>query len=207
MAVTDASTSGSLSKQDEVRLIRRAVQGDRAAGARLVDYHKQRLYAFIWRMVRDPELADDVCQETFLRAFGALGTFNETFRFSTWLFTIGYRLALNEIRSRSHRRHSDADVANLPERSSTTALDRLAQSEQALRLRAMIWDEVDRLRDIQKAVVTLFYREGLACRDISEALDIPVATVKSHLHRARRKLRERLRRHGVDNRDLAYLGA
>jgi len=72
------------------------------------------------------------------------------------------------------------------------AAEEVAQSEEARRLKATIWQSVDRLSVPQRATVLLFYREELSCQDISEVLGMPVATVKSHLHRARARLQELL---------------
>jgi RNA polymerase sigma-70 factor (ECF subfamily) len=196
-----------LTKEMELLLIQQAHAGDPSAGARLVDAHKQRLYTFIWRMVRDAELAEDLCQEAFLRAFNHLGSFNIEYRFSTWLFTIGYRLALNELRTRTAHRTTVADLANVAEEKAERPDTLVLQSEQASRLKEMIWSEVDQLSTTQKAVVLMFYREGLSCKEISDSLEIPVATVKSHMHRARERLRVKLERQGVDQGDVASFGA
>lgn len=196
-----------LSKETELLLIQQAHAGDPSAGARLVDAHKQRLYTFIWRMVRDAELAEDLCQEAFLRAFNHLGSFNIEYRFSTWLFTIGYRLALNELRMKTAHRTTVADLTNVAEEGTERPDTLVLQSEQAARLKEMIWSEVDQLSGTQKAVVLMFYREGLSCKEISDSLDIPVATVKSHMHRARERLRLKLERQGVDQSDVSSFGA
>lgn len=204
----DSADGDRIEKQEELDLIDRAKRGDRGAGRRLVDLHKQRLHTFIWRIVRDTDMAEEVCQETFLRAFRALASFKSEYRFSTWLFTIGYRLALNQMRARSHRKDVVADLSNAPAvREQQTPQERVLQSEQATQLRQIIWQEVDRLNPVQKASLLMFYREGLSCKDIADSLGMPVATVKSHMHRARQRLRVRLERLGVDDQDLMYLGA
>jgi len=205
--VPEDADNMTISKRNELDLITRANAGDQSASRRLVDLHKQRLFAFVWRIVRDTDLAEDICQETFLRAFSALKGFKKEFRFSTWLFTIGYRLALNHIRVRSNNNTISYDFSNREAPESTTQIDSALQSEHASRVRKIIWDEVDNLPPAQRATVLMFYREGLSCREVADAMNMPVATVKSHMYRARQKLRARLERHGVDDRDLAYLGA
>jgi len=207
MNAGETSRRTTLAKEDELALIHRANGGDQHAARVLIDFHKQRLFAFVWRIVRDTDLAEDICQETFLRAFASLGTFNEQFRFSTWLFTIGYRVTLNEIRARSKRKHNGIDFSNVPERSPKTQLDMAVQTEHASQLRSIIWREVDSLSTVQKSALMMFYRQGMSCRQIADAMQMRVATVKSHMHRARQKLRVRLERLGVDDQDLAYLGA
>jgi RNA polymerase sigma-70 factor (ECF subfamily) len=194
-----------LSKDQEIGLIARAKRSDETAIRELIELHQQRLFAFIWKIVRNNDDAEDICQETFMRAVGALSDFNEEYRFSTWIFTIGYRLALNVIKHRGNQ--TGYDFSNTPRSNQVDHVDEVMQSEQAQKIREIIWLEVDDLSASQKATILMFYRQGLSCQEISEALDMPVATVKSHMHRAREKLRERLRVQKVDESDLDMLGA
>ncbi len=196
-----------LAKDEELVLIARAQQGDNVAAGRLVESHRQRLFTFVWRIVRNADMAEEICQDAFLRAFGSLSSFKKEYRFSTWLFTIGYRLSLNQIRRQKTRKSTSSDFSNMPAPDQSTQLDKALQSEHASRLREMLWEEVDKLSDVQRAAVLMFYREGLSCKEVAEVLEIPIATVKSHMHRARGRLRDRLQRLGVDDRDLAHLGA
>jgi len=179
-----------LTRRTEKRLINQARAGSEEAARSLVESHKDRLFAFVWRVLRDHDEAEEICQEAFLRAFSSLDSFSSEYRFSTWLFTIAYRLCLNHIR-RKKSLTGEVDFASLPSREMDVS-QRLAESEEARRLKGMIWDAVDRLSVPQRAAILLFYREGLSCDEIAQALDIPMATAKSHLHRARARLRESL---------------
>ncbi|MBI3835960.1 MAG: sigma-70 family RNA polymerase sigma factor [Planctomycetes bacterium] len=177
-----------LTREHERQLIQRVRKSDKAALRELIDQHKDRLFAFIWRMVRDHHEAEDICQDAFLKAFASLDTFSCDFRFSTWLFTIGYRVCLNRLRRRKSA-PSATDNLVLPATSEADATSRL-ESEDAAMLRGAVWSAVDRLSPPQRAVVLLFYKSAMGCQEISEILQLPSATVKSHLHRARTKLRE-----------------
>jgi RNA polymerase sigma-70 factor, ECF subfamily len=196
-----------ISKDQEISLIAQAKLGNEAAARNLIELHQARLFAFIWRIVRNNDEAEDICQETFLRSMTALDTFNEEYRFSTWIFTIGYRLALNYLKHRNHQKTTDIDFSNLARAGQKSQVEEIIQSEHAQKVREMIWEEVEDLSSAQKATILLFYRQGLSCQEISETLDMPVATVKSHMHRAREKLRERLRYQQIDGNDLEALGA
>lgn len=182
--------SGKLTKRREKRLISDARRGCEDAARELVDSHKDRLFAFVWRILRDHDEAEEICQEAFLRAFSSLDSFSPQYRFSTWLFTIGYRLCLNHIRRRKQLT-GEVDFAAL-ESGDQDVSDRLAESEEARRLKDRIWSAVDRLSVPQRAAVLLFYREGMSCEQVAGALGIPTATAKSHLHRARGRLRDAL---------------
>ena len=86
------------SRDYERQLVNRARAGDRSAMRELVELHKDRLFGFIWRMVRQYHDAEEICQDAFLKAFASLDSFSSDYRFSTWLFTIGYRVCLNHLR-------------------------------------------------------------------------------------------------------------
>jgi RNA polymerase sigma-70 factor, ECF subfamily len=202
-AAGNDQTSGhnvKVTKEREIELIALAKQGHQAATRELIELHQQRLFAFIWRIVRSNDEAEDICQETFMRAVTSLKDFNEEFRFSTWIFTIGYRLALNSIKHRSLQRNMD--FSNVARAGQKNQVDEIIQSEHADKVREVIWREVEDLSPAQKATILMFYRQGLSCQEIGEVLDMPVATVKSHMHRAREKLRERLRLQRIDGNDL-----
>jgi RNA polymerase sigma-70 factor, ECF subfamily len=184
------NSSSRLTRRMEKRLVSAAKAGSEEAARGLVDSHKDRLHAFVWRILRDRDESEEICQEAFLRAFSSLDSFSSEYRFSTWLFTIAYRLCLNHIRRRKSLT-GDVDFTTLPSRDEDVS-DRLAESEEARRLKDIIWDAVDDLSDPQKAAVLLFYREGMSCDAIAQTLGIPMATAKSHLHRARGRLRDSL---------------
>jgi RNA polymerase sigma-70 factor (ECF subfamily) len=177
-------------KSEESSLIERALKRDTVAMRLLIDQHRDRLFAFVWRMLRDHHDAEEVCQEAFLRAFAALASFDPKYRFSTWLFTIAYRLTLNALR-RKKPLAGDIDFSRVA--SECEAADEVsANSEEARRLTTLVWDAVDQLSTPQRATILLFYKQQKSCHEIAQVLDIPVATVKSHLHRARIRLKSML---------------
>ncbi|NLX14704.1 MAG: sigma-70 family RNA polymerase sigma factor [Phycisphaerales bacterium] len=179
-----------MTRSKERKLVAEARNGSEDAARQLVDSHKDRLFAFVWRIMRKHDEAEDICQEAFLRAFDSLDSFSSQYRFSTWLFTIGYRLCLNHIRRRKSLT-GEMDFSSLASPEPDAAVC-LAESEDARLMKSKIWEAVGRLSPPQKAAVMLFYREGMSCEDIARTLEIPMATVKSHLHRARGRLRDSL---------------
>lgn len=174
----------------ERALIKQAQKGDPSAARQLVESHQQRLFAFVWRLVRNWHEAEEICQEAFLRAFSHIERFDESFRFSTWLFTIGYRLSLNRMR-KVVPIATELDSNRLPCKDEGGP-ERVAQTEEAAKLKRLVWDAVDQLNPTQRAATLLYYREGLSCQEIADVMELPAATVKSHLHRGRAKLRETL---------------
>jgi len=179
-----------LTRRMEKKLVNQACSGCEESARTLVETHQDRLYAFVWRILRNHHEAEEICQEAFLRAFSSLESFSADYRFSTWLFTIGYRLCLNHIRRRKSLT-GELDFTAMAS-SEPDASYQVAESEEARRLKNEIWSAVDQLSVPQRAAVILFYREGMSCDSIAKMLGIPMATAKSHLHRARAKLRESL---------------
>lgn len=200
-------TTDSISRERERALVSRVRAGDAAATRELIDSHKDRLFAFIWRIIRNHHDAEEVCQEAFLKAFASLESFSTDFRFSTWLFTIAYRVCLNQMR-RKKALTGELDFESM-DREAEGPERMVAESEEAQQLRTLVWSAVDELSGPQKAAVMLFYRHDQSCHDIAQVLQLPVATVKSHLHRARAKLRDVLATrlaadsHGLRNFRLA----
>jgi RNA polymerase sigma-70 factor (ECF subfamily) len=175
-----------MSRAAEAKLIRRAQRGQPDAYRLLVEAYQERLYAFVWRIVRNHHEAEDLCQAAFVKAYESLSSYSKKYAFSTWLFTIAYRLCLNYLRKKKPVA-TDLDYNRLGDSSDETS-DAVANSEEAHRLKDVIWSSVDQLSEPQKASVLLFYRENKSCQEIGEVLGIPAVTVKSHLHRAREKL-------------------
>jgi RNA polymerase sigma-70 factor (ECF subfamily) len=184
------SGDGVLDRSAEQRLVSRAQRGDGAALRELIDLHKDRLFVFLWRIIRNHHDAEELCQEAFLKAFSSLDSFSSQYRFSTWLFTIGYRLCLNAMRRKKALSGEVDFSAFSADADSADAIT--AQSEEARRLKQLVWESVDRLSPPQRAAIVLFYRHAQSCQEIAQVLQLPVATVKSHLHRARGRLKEML---------------
>lgn len=178
----------------------RVLAGDRDAFAILVERHGARIHAAILRMVGDPETANDLAQETFLKAFKALGSFRRGSAFSTWL----YAIALNQARTEFRRRKSvkgqamlsldartDGDGDDPGGRSMEPAgpgpgpADEAERHEEAERLRRALLHIED---DYREAVV-LRDLEGLTYEEIAEATGVPPGTVRSRIHRGRAALR------------------
>jgi len=182
-------------RDEESRLIARAQRGHGEAFRTLVETYKDRLFGFIWRMIRNHHEAEDVCQAAFVKAYESLHSYSDRYAFSTWLYTIAYRLCLNTLRKRrSVGGEIDFSLIGTSDSDGPAAV---ANSEEARRLRELIWAAVDELSPAQKSAVLLFYREEKSCQEIGEILEMPAVTVKSHLHRARARLREALSKQGL----------
>lgn len=188
------------SRAYERQLIGRAQSGDRSAIGELVDLHKDRLYSFVRRMVHNHHDAEEICQDAFLKAFASLQSFSTQYRFSTWIFTIAYRVSLNHLR-RKRALTGEMDFSSLPAAEDPVSSG-MMESEEASQLREQVWSAVNRLSAPQRATMVLFYRHESSCHEIARILGVPIATVKSHLHRARNRLREMLQ--PITEKDLDF---
>jgi len=172
-----------------------ASRGDRQAFGRLVDRHKRSVYGLCLRLLRHPEDARDAAQETFVRAFTALGSYDPGQPFAPWILRIARNHCLDLVRRRSVR---PAEVAlegdpaegapELPDRATPAPDETLAARQQAGRLERA----VAALPDHYREVVHLFHVEHLAYKEIARTMDVPIGTVMTWLHRARARLRQEL---------------
>jgi RNA polymerase sigma-70 factor, ECF subfamily len=159
--------------------------------------YSERLTGFLFGFVGDASVAQDLAQEAFVRVYKHRERYKDVARFSTWLYTIGRNLALNEVRNRKHRPllasgvgTEEVDVIGLQAASGASPADVVVQSD----LSAVVRREVAALPDHQRAVVILCDLEERPYADAAEILGVPIGTVRSRLSRARSALEERLRR-------------
>ena len=175
----------SMTRQQERSLLARAARGDRDAAAECIRAHQGPLYTYILRMCGRPELAEDVVQEAFVRVLSNLDRFDPRYRFSTWLFTIARRVYLNTQQRKRAMPNSDL-IGRLESKPRATPEERFDQ-------RVFANTNLDRalrqLTDIQREVLVLFHQLDWPIALIARHLDMPQGTVKSHLHRARKRLR------------------
>lgn len=168
----------------------RAREGSRVSFDELVTRYRPRLVAFVARRLADPADAEDVAQETFLRAYDRLAQFDPSRPFATWLFTIGKNVATNHAIARSRRAARDRDshpadaAAQAP--AEAAAEDGAGASDLWQRARAILSPDAYRM-------LWLRYAQGLTVREVAAELDRSSVAVKVMLFRARRRLLQEIR--------------
>ena len=185
VATSDAGTPDRDDDAHERALVDRARGRDVHAFRELVERHRHRALGLAMRVVRSAADAEDVAQEAFVRAWLALPAFRGEAKFSTWLYAIVMRRALDRAESLQLRRGREAEL----DAASEVADARAADDERA-RLALRMERVLGALSEPQRAVVTLYYYEGRAVAEVAMALGMPEGTVKTHLSRARGALRE-----------------
>ena len=185
---TDHAATPDLDAEDrraELELARRARRGDAAAFGELVQRFHRRVYRFCWRLLRSSD-AEDLAQDTFVRAFVHFERFDPERPVLPWLIAIARRLCLDLLR----RRKVMARVETLPvtgpsapgPESEASRREQLSRLERAL----------DDLDEGPRMAIVLFHIEEMSYRDIAAALEVPMGTVMTWLHRGRAQLKRAL---------------
>jgi len=187
-------------KTVERALIRKAKRGDAAAIERLIKTHQDPLFAFMLRLSGRPDVAEDMVQEAFVRVLRNLDRFDDRFRFSTWLFTIARRLYVNHLQK--HRPSYDSDVVGDWQSGSQRPDELSSAIEHREHVRQLLDTALNVLNGAQREIVLLFHQQGWPIQDIAVHLRMPEGTIKSHLHRARKRMQEEICRDKV-TRDRA----
>ena len=187
--------SGNNTELDK-ELVLRVQQGDKAAYDLLVIKYQHRIIQLVNRYVKDPSEAQDVAQETFIKAYRALGNFRGDSAFYTWLYRIAINTAKNYLVSTS-RRYSDyqIDIQDAEQVENAAQLKGMDTPENLLlndEIVAVIKLAIDKLPEEMKVAIMLREFEGLSYEEISQAMGCPVGTVRSRIFRAREAIDEKL---------------
>jgi len=186
-----------LSDQQVVLLAR---SGKETAYRELIRRYERPVFALLFRMVRDRELAEDLAQETFVKALNAIESYRPEFKFSSWIFKIGNNAAIDHLRRRELDTLSldGSPHAETPEAMQATALQIGARQEspldtvEAKELGGAIEAAIGSLRPEYRSCILLRHVEGRPYEEIAEILNLPLGTVKTYIHRARNELRQAL---------------
>jgi RNA polymerase sigma-70 factor, ECF subfamily len=176
---------------DETALVERLRAGEPPAFEELVRRYQHRVFGVAVRMLRNAAEAEEAAQEVFLRVYRAVDEFRGEARLSTWLYAITSRVCLTRLGSGERRlvREGEETLTRLANGEATPGAA-LERSE----LEAALHRAIAELPEERRIVVVLRDLEGLAYEEIAAALDLPLGTVRSRLHRARMDLKEKLER-------------
>jgi RNA polymerase sigma-70 factor, ECF subfamily len=180
-----------LAKLPDSLVVQRFLEGESRAFGELVDRYDKRLLNFVYRTIGDRERAQDLVQETFVRVYRHLHRFDQTKKFSTWIYTIAGNLAKNELRNRSRnplvlfqtiKKNWEADHRPLEWEDTKLRPDDLFRKRH---LREMVEKAVEELPEHHRIVFVLRELEGKTYEEIAEITGCNLGTVKSRLNRAR----------------------
>lgn len=178
--------AGIFEQYDDGALIRAIRSGSEDARKFLVDRYLQSIYNVVFRIVGSEADAEDLVQETFLRVFERLDLYDEHFTLRNWLLKIATNLTLSHLRTQRRQKKLQQDFGRSGIKQSEVSMEP-GEWEQCCEL-------LDRLEKDQRAVIVLFHFQQMSYADVARVMDIPVNTVRTLLHRSRRRLRELMTR-------------
>ncbi|HET7598980.1 MAG TPA: sigma-70 family RNA polymerase sigma factor [Gemmatimonadales bacterium] len=191
---------GELALKTDQEIVVLARAGEEAAYRELIRRYERPLFSLLYRMVRDRELAEDLAQETFIKALNAIESYRPEFKFSSWIFKIANNAAIDHLRRRELDTLSleGSPHAETPEAMEATALQIGDRQEspldtvEAKELGGQIEAAIATLRPEYRSCILLRHVEGRAYEEIAQILNLPLGTVKTYIHRARNELRQAL---------------
>ncbi len=186
-----------MQKEDDVQLIRKILSGDDAAFSILVNKYQKSVHALAWRKIQDFHHAEEIMQDTFLRAYKKLPTLKNPNQFAGWLHVIANRLCIDWIRKQNRMPEQKLVVQSLedtrPEEieasSYTHHVSEQRMAEKTERYHELVKRLLEKLPENERAVVTLYYLDEMSTKEIGKFMGVSVNTITSRLQRARKRLR------------------
>jgi len=203
--MTSSPPSASAASSDsDALLVQRAVAGDMRAYELLVIKYQRRVERLIGRMVRDVDLVPDIAQETFIRAYRALGQFRGEAQFYTWLYRIAVNTAKKQLLElkrdplvyQSQLKSADDDETSGGDREPSMGVADTETPEAVLASKEIaeaVNSAMEALPEELRMAITLREIEGMSYDDIAQALDCPIGTVRSRIFRAREAISARIK--------------
>jgi len=179
-------------------LINQALDGDQKAFSEIVNQYQEKIFNFVYRTVKVRELAEDITQETFIKAYKALASFNSEYAFSTWLYKIAANNCIDHFRKKKLKTYSlDTPISakdgelkrDYPDTDNHTPEHKLISKEKSIQ----IIDAINSLPKKYKQAILLRHTKDKSYEEIAEELNIPLGTVKVRIFRAREMLKLKLR--------------
>jgi len=179
-------------KNDDTQLIQRVLDGDDTAFSVLVKKYQRSVHALVWRKIGDFHIAEDITQDTFLKAYQRLSTLKKPQRFASWLYVIAANHCSTWLRKKRLWTQS-------LEETNSAQLEKATYSGYVIEENARMTEETQReivkkllakLQESERTVITLYYLGGMNYEEISEFLGVSVAAIKNRLYRARNRLKK-----------------
>ena len=177
-------------EQPDPEVLRRAQRGDERAFAQILRAYETPIFNYVYRIVGDRALAEDLTQEVFVRVFQALPRFSLRCKFTTWLFQVTKNRVLDELRARERRPHSVVAIEDAPR------LEIVDPPVERLETIEAVWRAVRELNPDLKMALLLRDVAGLPYNEIADSLEITLATVKWRIFKAREEVQQALVREG-----------
>lgn len=177
--------------EDEQRWIQQVLAGDKQAYAHIINKYKNQLYATILRMTKNPQDAQDLVQDAFIKVYRSLDKYDANGSFSGWLYRVAINNCMDEFRK---KRYSMTQIEIDEERVVEPNHPELVflKKEKSRQLERLIAT----LPEDERLIILLRYVNEISYEEIGEVMDVPLSTVRNKLHRAKKKMRETVKRKG-----------
>lgn len=192
----DASES---SLEDD-RYVKRAIGGDQDAFKLLMNKYQKPLYYHIVKMVKNHEQVEDIIQESFVKAFSNLDSYNTNYAFSTWLYRITTNHTIDYLRKKKLQTTSINEPIRAKDGEMQFQIVGNAETDRKIirkERKKIVSDAIENLPEKYREVIQMRHLEEMSYQEISEELDLPLGTVKAHIFRAREMLYKAL----IDRKD------
>ena len=185
-----------MEKEGDVQLIRKILSGDDAAFGILVEKYQKSIHTLVWRKIGDYHYAEEIMQDVFLKAYKKLPTLKNPNQFAGWLHVMANRLCIDWIRKQTRIRKQQPTMQSLggtrleeiEESSYTHHMSEQRMTERTEYCRDLVEQLLEKLPENERTVVTLYYLDEMPTKEIGKFLGVPVNTIASRLHRARKRL-------------------
>jgi len=177
---------GCMNQPDDSFYIAKVLEGDVASFSYLVDRYQDMVYGLALKMLRNEEDAEEMAQDSFVKAYRSLASYRQQSKFSTWLYRITYNGCISlmrkrklEVRSMDEQQLSDRDEARLN--------DQLMEMDKAM-VEKLLQEAMEKLPELEQVLITLYYYEEQKVEEISHITGLTESNVKVKIHRARKKM-------------------
>ena len=179
-----------MEKEDDVELIRRILSGDDAAFSILVEKYQESIHALAWRKIHDFHYAEEIMQDTFLKAYKKLPTLKNHNQFAGWIHVIADRLCIDWVRKQKPVMQSleGTRLEEIDEFSYTQHLSEQRMIEKTDYCHELVQQLLEKLPENERTVITLYYLGEMSTKEIGEFMGVSVNTITSRLQRARKRL-------------------
>ena len=174
-------------------IFRKNKQQNREAERLIFEQYYKRVYYAAYRVIKDQGLAEDIVQETFMKAFKNLHTVHDVEKLGAWLSIIATRTAIDHLRRLSKWNDFTTSDVYIDTEADLVQSNYVSTVETGLEkayVKELLLEEIDKLKPDHKEVLILFYHHDLTYEEIAEQLDVKLATVKTRMFRAKKKLKE-----------------
>jgi RNA polymerase sigma-70 factor, ECF subfamily len=175
-----------MNQDTDQKLIEKTLQGHTASFGALVVRYQDFIFTIVLRMVKQREIAEEIAQDSFVKAFECLESFEGKSKFSSWLYSIAYRTALDYLRKAKRFQDSSSieEINTVEIATVTDGLQELVAKERS----TIIQECIMKLPEIDAAIITFYYFEELSVREISQITEQSEDNIKIKLYRSRKKL-------------------